>query len=138
MNKTPAPILEIAIKESLANYESKEESNSLSDLYLYHDTDENSLIIYDDTDHILNKVHLPNDRFFNLPHTLRHILHQAGKDRFFDRNYITKPFSISLIDKDFNVLDELFFLDDDTIRIDETNWKNIEKDLDDFLKNLLK
>ena len=138
MNKVLSSILEIAVKESLANYESKEESNSLSDLYLYHDNEDNSLVIYDDTDHVLNRVELPNDQSSNLVHTLRQVLQQEGKEQFFERDYIIKPFTVSLVDKDFVVLEELFFLDDDTIKItDATVWKTIEKDLDNFLENLL-
>ena len=137
MNKILAPILEIAIKESLSNYESKEDSNSLDDLYLYYDNEDNSLVIYDDTDHILNKVQLSDDRSFNLIHTLRQVLQQAGKDRLFEREYIVKPFTVNLVDKDFVVLEELFFLDDNTIKISDILWTNIEKDLDAFLENLL-
>ena len=137
MNKVLAPILEIAIKESLTNYESKENSNSLGDLYLYHDEEDNSLVVYDDMDNMLNKAQLPDDQHFNLIHTLRQVLQQAGKERLFDRSYIIKPFTVSLVDKDFIVLEELFFLDDDTIKINDAIWKNIEKDLDDFLESLL-
>jgi len=137
MNKVLAPILEIAIKESLTNYESKEENNSLGDLYLYHDEEDNSLVVYDDTDHILNRVQLPDDQIFNLVHTMRQVLQQAGKEGLFDRSYIDKPFTVSLVDKDFIVLEELFFLDDDTIKINDAIWKNIEKDLDNFIENLL-
>ena len=138
MNKIQTSILEIAIKESLANYESKEDSNSLGDLYLYHDTEDNSLVIYDDTDHILNRIQLPDNQNLNLAYPLRQVLQQAGKERLFERDYITKPFTVSLIDKDFVVIEELFFLDDDTIKINNNLWSNIEKDLDDFIENLLK
>jgi len=137
MNKTLAPILEIALKESLTNYESKKDSNSLSDLYLYHDYVDNLLIIYDDTDRVLNKIQLPDDRSSNLVHTMRQVLQQVGKEQLFDRNYIVKPFTVSLIDKDFVVLEELLFLDDATIKINDKIWANIEKDLDDFIENLL-
>ena len=137
MNKVLASILEIALNESLTNYESKEESNSLSDLYLYYDNEENSLAIYDDTDQVLNKVQFSDNQSFNLTHTLRQVLQQAGKERLFERNYIIKPFTVSLIDKDFVVLEELFFLDDDTIKMTDTMWTTIEKDLDNFLENLL-
>ena len=137
MNKIPASILEIAIKESLANYESKEDSNSLENLYLYHNNEENSLVIYDDTDHILNKVQLPDDPFDNLSHILRQALQQAGRERLFDRSYIMRPFTVNLIDKNFVVQEELFFLDDDTIKINDAIWTNIERELDDFLEKLL-
>ena len=137
MNKVLTSILEIAIKESLTNYESKEESNLLSDLYLYHDNDESSLVIYDDTDHVLNKVELPDNQSSNLTHSLRQVLQQAKREMLFDRDYIIKPFTVSLVDKDFVVLEELFFLDEDTIKITDTLWTTIEKDLDSFLENLL-
>ena len=137
MNKVSAPILEIAIKESLKNYELIEDSNSLGDLYLYHDVEDNSLVIYDDTDHVLNRVQLQDSQTFNLAYTLRQVLQQAGKEQLFERDYIIKPFTVSLIDKDFVVLEELFFLDDDTIKLNNTIWTNIEKELDDFIKNLL-
>ena len=137
MNKALAPILEIALKESLMNYESKEDVNSLGDLYLYHDSEDNSLTVYDDSDHVLNKVQLPDDLFLNIIHTLRQVLQQAGREQLFNRNYIVKPFTVSLVDKDFVVLEELFFLDDDTIKVTDTLWSTIEKDLDDFIENLL-
>jgi len=137
MNKVPASILEIAIKESLTNYEAKEENNSLSDLYFFHDKEDNSLVIYDDTEYELNKTQLPDEQSFNLVHTIRQVLQHEEKERLFDREYIVKPFTVSLVDKDFIVLEELFFWDDDTIKVEDTLWKNIEKDLDNFLEHLL-
>ena len=86
MNNVLASILEIAVKESLTNYESREESNSLGDLYLYHDNEEGSLVIYDDTDRVLNKVELPDNQVSGLTHTLRQVLQQAGKEQLFDRD----------------------------------------------------
>ena len=138
MNKIPAHILDLAIKESLTDYESKEIRNSLGGLYLYHDIEDNVLVIYDDSDHVLNKVQLPDEQTFNLVHTLRQVLQQAWRERLFEKDYIVKPFTVSLIDKDFVVLDELFFLDNNTLKSNDLSWKNIEKDLDDFIKNLLK
>jgi len=138
MNKVPFHILEIAIRESLTNYESIEDSNSLGDLYIYHDIEDNSLVICDYADHVLNSVQLPDKQVLNLTHSLRQVLQQAGKERLFERDYIIKPFTVSLVDKDFVVIEELFFLDDDSVKLDNTIWANIEKDLDDFIENLLK
>jgi hypothetical protein len=136
INTILVPILEIAIKESLKNYESKNEGNSLGDLFLYYDKGEDTLSFYDDMDNLLNKVQLPNDQFFNSA-TFRFVLQQPEQAQLFDKDYILKPFTISLVDKDFIVIEELFFLDDDTIKLSGEMWDNIEKDLDNFLKNLL-
>jgi len=138
MNKLSASAFEIAIKESLTNYESTGESNSLADLYLYHDVEDNSLVILESDNHTLNKVQLTDDKIYNLAYILRQALQQAVKNRLFDRSYIVKPFTVSLVDKDFIVLEELLFLDDDRIKINNIIWKNIEKELDDFIENLLK
>ena len=138
MNKVLAPILGNAIREGLTNFEAKRNGNSLGDMYLYHNTEDNSLVIYDDTNTVLNNIQLTSERYFNIAHILRQVLYQAGKERLFDRNYITKPFAVSLVDKDFIVLEELFFLDDDMVKVSNAYWKTIEKDLDDFLDNLLK
>ena len=138
MNKVTAPILEIAIKESLMNYESKEDNNFLQDLYLYIDNEDNSLVIYDNTDFVLNKVQLPDEQCFDITHTLQQVFQQAEKEQLFERDYILKPFTVSLVDKDFVVLEEIFFLDDDTVKINDSMWTNIEKDLDVFIDNLLK
>ena len=137
MNKVPVHILEIAIKESLKNYESIEDCNSLADLYFYHDLEDNSLVIYDEADHVLNRVSLPDYKIFNLSYTLRQVLQQANRERLFERDYILKPFTVSLVDKDFAVIEELLFLDDDTMKVNNTIWANIEKDLDEFIDNLL-
>jgi hypothetical protein len=67
------------------------------------------------------------------------VLQQAGRERLFDKNYIKKPFSANLIDKDKTVLEELYFLGDNTIKVNSTSlWTNIEKELDVFLEKLLK
>ena len=136
VNTTQVPLLEIAIRESLKNYESKKEVNSLGDLYLYHDTEENILFFYDDLENLLHEVHLSADEELS-SHTLRFVAKQLNQSDFFDKDYIVKPFTISLIDKYFAVMEEIFFLDDDTIKLEGDIWPDMEKELNNFLKDLL-
>jgi hypothetical protein len=137
VNTILIPILENAIKESLENYESKNDGNSLGDMYLHYDKGDNALFFYDDMDNLLNRVQLPTEQIFNSA-TFRHVLQQPEQAQLFDRDYILKPFTVSLVDKDMVVIEELFFLDDDTIQLKSDIWTNIEKELDDFLKDLMK
>jgi len=136
INTTQVPLLEIAIRESLKNYESKMEINSLGDLYVYYDTEENILFFYDDLENLLNEVQLSAGEELSYP-TLRFVAQQLNQSNFFDKDYIVKPFTISLVDRYFAVMEELFFLDDDTIKLEGDIWPEMEKDLDNFLKNLL-
>ena len=48
-----------------------------------------------------------------------------------------KPLSVSLTDEDFVVIEELLFIDDDMLRLDDPLLKDLDADLDDFLANLL-
>jgi hypothetical protein len=138
VRNTLTPILELAIKESLENYESRNEGNSLGDLYLYFDAEEGVLSVYDDMENLLNETQFPHNQKFDVK-VLPSVLRQLSEAHLFDKKFISKPFSVNLADKDLVVLDELFFLDDDTIKIDvKMNlWKDFEKDLDDFIKKLL-
>jgi hypothetical protein len=137
INKTQVSLLEIAIRESLKNYESKREANSLGDLYLYYDTEENILFFYDDLENLLNEIQLPSGEELSL-HTLRFVAQHLNQANFFDKDYIFKPFTISLTDKYFAVTEEVFFLDDNTVKLEGNMWSEMEKDLDSFLKDLLR
>jgi hypothetical protein len=136
IDKTLIPTLEIAIKESLRNYESRNEDNSLSDLYLHYDNEENILFIYDDGENLLNEVQFSKDQDFSVG-TLRYMLQLPEHAQLFEKEYIFKPFSVSLTDKDLVVMEEIYFLDDDTVKLNGDIWDNMEKELDDFLKKLL-
>jgi hypothetical protein len=137
INKTLIPTLDIAIKESLRNYESKNDDNSLGDLFLYYEQEDNILFIYDDQENLLNEIQLPRDEVFNTA-TLRFMLQSEEQVQLFDRDYIFKPFTINLVDRNFAVIEEIFFLDDDTIQLGNNLWNSVEKELDNFLKDLLK
>ena len=55
----------------------------------------------------------------------------------FDSPHIMKPFSVSLTDEDFVVIEELLFIDDELLRADDPLLKDLDADLDDFLTKLL-
>ena len=131
-----SPILESAIVESLSNYESNNDGSFLGDLYFRYDEDA-GLSIYDDMENLLNEIVLQGDQTA-ISHSLRHILQRLEQEHFFDKEYISKPFTISLIDEDFITIEELIFIDDDTLKLEGDIWDDLDKELDDFLKNLMK
>jgi hypothetical protein len=137
INKSLFPIFETAIQESLKNYESNSDGHSLTDLYLFHDKEDIKISIYDDMENLLNEISLQKREMLNSA-TLRHIFQRLAQGKMFDRDYISKPFTVSLIDEGFVVVEELIFVDDDTLKLDEDIWVHLDKELDDFLKDLLK
>jgi hypothetical protein len=138
VNKSLLPVIETAIKESLESYESNNDGNSLSDLYLHYD-DENEEIkfsVYDDMENLLNEVQFPKEEALNT-HTIRFVLQKMEQEQFFNREYIIKPFTVSLVDDSFIVLEELIFIDDDTLKLNDGLLAGLDKELDDFIKKLL-
>ncbi|MDR0733085.1 MAG: hypothetical protein LBF08_03355 [Dysgonamonadaceae bacterium] len=136
INKAQATLLETTIKESLKNYEAKNEANSLGDLSLYYDNEQNILFFYDGLKNLLNEVQLPADEKLSY-RTLRFVLQELNRVGFFDRDCIANPFTVRSTNKDFTPCEELFSLGDDSVKPIGSIWKEIEKDLDDFLKKLL-
>ena len=55
----------------------------------------------------------------------------------FDKLTILKPYSFVLVDEDKETLSELLLVDDDTLLVNDELLKGLDKELDDFLKDLL-
>ena len=51
---------------------------------------------------------------------------------------ILKPFSFVLEDDDKETIEELYLVDDETVIIDPDLMEGLDKDLNEFLENLLK
>lgn len=55
----------------------------------------------------------------------------------FDKVSILKPYSFVLVDEDKETVTELLLVDDDTMLVNDELLKGLDKELDDFLKELL-
>jgi hypothetical protein len=135
-NKIQASLLEPAIRESLKNYEVITESGFLWNLYLVYNSEENTLSFYDDLENFLHKLQLPDDEQL-CRDTLRSVLQELNRTDFFNKNYIIKPFTVGLVDDFFFISEELFVLNSSAVKPEKHLWKDLEKDLDNFLKKLL-
>ena len=69
--------------------------------------------------------------------TLKAVLAVLVTKNVFEDPCFLKPFSVSLTDEDFAVIEELLFLDDENLRLDDPLLKDLDADLDDFLAKLL-
>ena len=145
-NEQMISTIESAIKNGLNKFETQSNTeDKLSDLYLYFDERNAMLTVYDDIENRLIDIELDNFTGF-LENTREKELANAGKvaaenlnkTGIFDKEYILKPFSISLVDADFIVSEELIFIDDETLKLDNSLLDNLDKELNDFLKELMK
>lgn len=143
VNKSLVPVLESAIRESIEIFSSGNNENFLSDLYLYYDPEEAVLTIYDDLDNELFSVQLSNyvsesDFSKQIKNAARFVLRKLNDEQYFEKDFIFKPFSASFVDKEFTVVEELIFIDNDTLKLDGELLAGLDKELDDFLRDLMK
>ena len=144
LNEQLISAIESAINKGLSKFEAQHSTESLSDLYLYFDEENTSLAVYDDVENQLVDVEL--DYFSESSESHEREVVEAAKiavDRLykaglFNKDYILKPFSVSLVDADFIISEELVFIDDETLKLNDSLLAGLDKELNEFLKELMK
>ena len=118
----------------------------LNDLFLQVDQQSGEVLVFDENEKPFGKEVvfdwvLPDldeeDFYAKIVPELKKAVFLLDEKNTFDKIYIEKPFSVSLVNENFDVLEELLFLDDDTLKLDDELWKDMDKELDAFLKELL-
>jgi len=139
-------VIENTFTSVIREFANNESGSIISDLYVHADPESGELQIYDEDETLLDKVVIFdwmgskededsfNKKAFAITKSALTIL--ASKNLFNNPCFL-KPFSVSQVDDDFIVIEELLFLDDDTFRLDDPLLKDLDKDLDDFLEDLL-
>ncbi len=123
-----------------------ESGNFISDLYVQADPESGELQIYDEAEHLVEKVVIfdwvnsseEESAFYKrVAASVKAVLSILSAKHVFDASPFVKPLSVSLTDEDFVVIEELLFIDDDMLRLDDPLLKDLDADLDNFLANLL-
>lgn len=140
------PLIEKAFVEAIDQLTKEESANLVSDLYVQVDAETGELQIYDDAERLMNKVVIfdwvnspEEEDAFNkkVAAAIKAVLTILSTKNAFDSTRLVKPFSVSLTDEDFVVIEELLFIDDDMLLLDDPLLKDLDTDLDNFLANLL-
>lgn len=139
-------IIEAAFTSAIGKLTHDENGNYLSDLYVQVDKENGELQIFDEEEKLIEKNVIfdwvnskEEENSFNkrVAASLKAVLTILSTKNVFDHPRFLKPFSVSLTDEDFVVIEELLFLDDDLFRLDDPLLKDMDKDLKDFLDKLL-
>lgn len=140
-------ILQGIIPKALNVYEKNKTDESLSDLYIKIDKENGIIEIYDDMEKLLIKDSTDawsgndndGDAFFQeFAKIAKSVLNDLEKQSVFNKDFIYKPFAVNLIDDNFIIQEELLFLDDETLKISGESLMDLDKELNDFLHDLLK
>ena len=145
-NSKVQTVIEAAFQTAIDRLAADTAGNLLSDLYVQVDQETGELQIYDEEEHVIEKTIIydwvnsqeAEEQFVKrVVGILKNVLATFATKNSFDAPRFLKPFSVSLTDEDFVVVEELMFLDDDLLRLDDPLLQNLDKDLDDFLAKLL-
>lgn len=120
--------------------------NYISDIYVQADQETGELQIYDEEEALVDKTVIfdwvnnteEEDVFARrVSDVVRSVLTGLVSKNVFDSPRFIKPLSVSLTDESFVVIEELLFLDDENLRLDDPLLKDLDADLDEFLSKLL-
>ncbi|MDL2221587.1 hypothetical protein LJC35_03430 [Parabacteroides sp. OttesenSCG-928-N08] len=149
MNAHNTKVLAVIENTLVAALEKLTNANAVayvSDLYLQVDRESGELQIYDDKEQLLEKVIIfdwVNSKEKEQPFqqkviaTLKAVMNVLSAKNQFDGETFTKPFSVSLTDEYFAVIEELLYVDEENYRLDDPLLKDLDSELDEFLANLL-
>lgn len=133
-----------AINGALAKFRQSDDLSVVTDIYLQPLHDSSELRIYDD-DEDLAVVSIPqlNDIseevfYVEMEKQLRKSLQQIDKLESLETLSIWKPFSFVMVDEEKETYYELMLIDDDTALVSQALLEGLDKELDDFLNDLLK
>ena len=135
-------LIENAFMSAIEKLAKDESGNFISDLYVQADAESGELQIYDDEEHLIEKIVIfdwvnSNEEEKRVAASVKAVLTILSTKNIFDAPRFMKPLSVSLTDEDFVVIEELLFIDDDVLRLDDPLLKDLDADLDDFLAKLL-
>lgn len=139
-------VIETTFTTAIAKLTSDDSGKYFSDLYIQADSESGELLIFDDEERLLEKTVIFDwvgcsceEDVFNkqVIVSLKSVLSILVAKNAFEHPSFMKPFSVSFTDEDFVVVEELLFLDDDMLRVDDPLLKDLDAELDEFLANLL-
>lgn len=137
--------IEAAIQKAVSKYTSTNSEQAIvTDIHLQPDSSAGQFIIYNDNDEELGStmveewVSYDGDDFLEtVKPGLKTVLNRMKDAGDFDKVMILKPYSFVLVDDEKETVGDLVLIDDDTLLLDDELLKGLDKELDDFLKELL-
>lgn len=132
--------LKNAIKEMARGFITAEETK-VTDFHICVNGESGTLIIYDDDDNTLARVHIKEWEGCNdeavYEKELRNTLGKMQEEGIFDSINIVKPYSFVLVDEEKEAIVDLLYVDDDTLILSEDLLEGFDEEMNEFLKHLL-
>lgn len=135
--------IERAIRKVADKFPSVVEATQMTDIHLRANQETGELVAFDDDDNEITRSvieqwigNTDDDFYDSIMSTMRKCIENQSK--LVEEMSVIKPFSFVLEDEDKESVGELYVVDDETVIIDPDMMEGLDKDLDDFLEQLLK
>lgn len=133
------------IRLALTKISGSEEDLSVTDIHIQPSQETGCIKIYDDEDNLLAsdtieewKEYEEDDFNAGVAKVLKEEIEVLKKDGLIDSLKILKPYYFVLIDENKETIADIYLVDDDTLILNDELLKGLDKELDDFLEQLLK
>ena len=135
--------LDRAIRKIVEKFPANEEANLMTDIHIRVTQDSGELMAFNDDDEEITRcvieqwIENSDEDFYQQITPLCRQSIERQKEMV-ENMSILKPFSFVLEDDDKESIEELYLVDEETVIIDPDLMEGLDKDLNDFLENLLK
>jgi hypothetical protein len=135
--------IERAIRKIAEKFPVVEDTSTMTDIHIRLTQETGELMAFDDDDNEITRCiveqwidNKDDDFYVQATSILRRVLEKQKNT--IEHLGILKPYAFVLEDDEKENIGELYVVDDDTVIIDEELMSGLDKDLDDFFKQLLK
>ncbi|MDP4271288.1 MAG: hypothetical protein Q8909_14385 [Bacteroidota bacterium] len=135
------------ICQAIEKYKQKEEPGTLTDLFVQLNTANSDVAVYDDSEQLLAEMEISELEEINntdeknifkiIENILRDVLSKPDVLAKFEELDPLRPFSVLLVDESFEHQAEIYLLEDGNLIIEDSLFKDIDKELDSFLDKLM-
>lgn len=138
--------LETLIRESLSLLQTQFASEMLTDLYWQVNLSSGEFVVLNDNQQVLVRASVKewvsddvekSLSIKEIEQILRDIVQKLESENFLENINVQMPFSILMVDEDMENLCELFFVDEESVPLDNNIIRHIDEELDAFFKELM-
>ena len=135
--------IERTIRKTTDKFPADPNTSVMTDIHVRVFQDSGELITFDDSDEEITRglveqwIDNTDDDFYStIPPIIRKCIEHQKE--LVEKMGIMKPFTFVLENDEKEPIEELYIVDDDLVIIDDDMMQDLDKDLDEFLDNLLK
>ena len=135
--------IERTIRKTTDKFPADPNTSVMTDIHVRVFQDSGELITFDDSDEEITRGlveqwidNTDDDFYWAIPPIIRKCIEHQKE--LVEKMGIMKPFTFVLENDEKEPIEELYIVDDDLVIIDDDMMQDLDKDLDEFLDNLLK